>query len=69
MSLSAVSGSHQFHTSLPATPTWGYVATGTTPYDVYLGPTLEVRRGQPISLQVTNELAGTHPLVRSTCGL
>jgi spore coat protein A, manganese oxidase len=46
---------HQFHSSLPATPTWGYA--GAT----YLGPTFEVQRGNPISINWTNNL-GAHLL-------
>jgi spore coat protein A, manganese oxidase len=48
-------GLHQFHTDLPAAPTWGYGGAG------YLGPTIEVRRGIPITLNATNSL-GSHPL-------
>jgi FtsP/CotA-like multicopper oxidase with cupredoxin domain len=45
----------RFHSSLPATSkTWGY---GGAPY---LGPTLNVKVGQPFNLLVTNKL-GAHP--------
>ncbi|HEX6279653.1 MAG TPA: multicopper oxidase domain-containing protein, partial [Pyrinomonadaceae bacterium] len=46
---------HTFHSSLPAAPTWGY---GGAPF---LGPTFNVKRGVPISVNALNDLAG-HPL-------
>lgn len=46
---------HSFHSSLPAAPTWGYGGAS------YLGPTFEVRRGVPISVNAPNYL-GPHPL-------
>jgi spore coat protein A, manganese oxidase len=46
---------HQFHSSLPSTPTWAYA--GAT----YLGPTFEVQRGNPITINWTNNL-GPHLL-------
>ena len=48
-------GFHQFHTDLPAAQTWGYGGAG------YLGPTIEARRGIPITVNATNAL-GAHPL-------
>lgn len=48
-------GSHRFHTDLPLTPTWGY---GGAPY---LGPTIEVRRGIPLTVNAVNNL-GAHRL-------
>jgi spore coat protein A len=53
--LSMAPGRHKFHSSLPPTHTWGY---GGAPY---LGPTIEARRGVPISINVQNHL-GRHPL-------
>jgi FtsP/CotA-like multicopper oxidase with cupredoxin domain len=49
------SSSHSFHSSLGAGPSWGYGG-----YD-YLGPTIEVTRGTPVSINVVNNL-GEHPL-------
>ncbi|MDQ5846062.1 MAG: multicopper oxidase domain-containing protein [Acidobacteriota bacterium] len=54
-SLAMSPGLHSFHSSLPATPTWGYGGAS------YLGPTLQTRRGVPITLNATNSL-GIHPL-------
>ncbi|HEX3282292.1 MAG TPA: hypothetical protein VHR36_13740, partial [Pyrinomonadaceae bacterium] len=48
-------GLHSFHSSLPATPTWGYGGAS------YLGPTFQTLRGVPITLNATNSL-GLHPL-------
>ena len=48
-------GLHSFHSSLPATPTWGYGGAS------YLGPTFQTMRGVAITLNATNSL-GTHPL-------
>ena len=48
-------GFHQFHTDLPPAQTWGYGGAA------YLGPTIEVRRGIPITVNATNSL-GAHPL-------
>jgi FtsP/CotA-like multicopper oxidase with cupredoxin domain len=53
--LAMAPGLHSFHSSLPATPTWGY---GGAPY---LGPTFQTMRGRPIDLTATNSL-GAHPL-------
>ena len=53
--LAMTAGLHQFHSELPATPTWGYGGAA------YLGPTIEVRRGIPITVNATNAL-GAHPL-------
>ncbi len=53
-------GKHSFSPSLPATDTLGYaLSSGAT--DVYLGPTIETRKGQPLKLTVANAL-GAHPL-------
>lgn len=46
---------HNFHSSLPNTPTWGY--GGAT----YLGPTINARRGTEIDIVASNML-GEHPL-------
>jgi spore coat protein A, manganese oxidase len=42
-------GDHSFHAQLGTTPTYGYNAD-------YLGPTLEVRRGTPVDVEVHNDL-------------
>jgi spore coat protein A, manganese oxidase len=42
-------GMHRFHDQLGDTPTYGYNAT-------YLGPTLEVMRGTPVTVDVENDL-------------
>jgi FtsP/CotA-like multicopper oxidase with cupredoxin domain len=48
-------GTHSFHSQLRPTPTWGYGSTS------YLGPTIEARKGVPITVVDTNQL-GNHPL-------
>jgi spore coat protein A, manganese oxidase len=48
--------SHRFHRDLPATPTWGYGGAS------YLGPTIEARRGTPVTFTAYNELTGGHLL-------
>ena len=53
--LTIASGSHSFHSTLGAGPTWGYGG------DNYLGPTIEVTRGTPLRLTAVNNL-GSHPL-------
>ncbi len=53
-------GTHSFSPDLPATPTFGY-ALGSAATDVYLGPTIEAMKGQPLKLTVANAL-GAHPL-------
>jgi len=45
----------RLHSQLPATELWTY--EGSWP-----GPTIEVRRGQPLVVQWTNELTGPHPV-------
>jgi spore coat protein A, manganese oxidase len=51
--------SHSYHSSLPATPHWGYDG-------IYPGPTFVATRGTPISVQVTNNVtAGAHPFAAS----
>jgi FtsP/CotA-like multicopper oxidase with cupredoxin domain len=47
---------HRFHRDLPESPIWGY--DGTVP-----GPTIEVERGQPVTVEWRNELAGRLPVV------
>jgi len=47
--------SHQFHAQLCAAATFGYDGAD------YLGPTLLVRQGQPVSITFPNNL-GAHPL-------
>ena len=69
--LRLVEGTHSFSpgNAVPATTTWGYTAQyrndaleplGAPAGLPYLGPTLEVRRGTPISVRAFNEL-GDHP--------
>lgn len=55
MALGMNPGLHQFHSSLPPAPTWGY---GGAPY---LGPIIEARRGVPIIVDAQNNLQA-HPL-------
>ncbi len=50
------SSAHRFHRDLPESPIWGY--DGTVP-----GPTIEVERGQPVTVEWRNELAGRLPVV------
>lgn len=56
--LTIAPSSHSFHSSLGAGPTWGYGGAS------YLGPTIEVTRGTPLSINVVNNL-GAHPLATS----
>jgi spore coat protein A len=42
------SSAHRFHRDLPESPIWGY--DGTVP-----GPTIEVERGQPVTVEWRNE--------------
>ena len=53
--LTMAEGRHQFHRHLRPSRTWGY---GGLPY---LGPTIEVAAGQPVSFEAHNDL-GPHPL-------
>jgi spore coat protein A, manganese oxidase len=46
---------HKAHRDLPPTTMWGYNS-------MWPGPTLEVRKGQPISVQWTNQLPNQHLL-------
>jgi FtsP/CotA-like multicopper oxidase with cupredoxin domain len=65
VALTELAGKHKFSAKqLRPTPTWGYVPTGTAPSDVYLGPTIEARRGVPVTVTVKNSLKG-HPLAAS----
>jgi spore coat protein A, manganese oxidase len=57
-------GAHRFHADLAATPTLGYLPDGVTGSDVYGGPTIEARRGVPVSVTVKNALKA-HPLASS----
>jgi len=50
------SGSHRFHRDLPPSRIWGY--EGTVP-----GPTIEVERGEPVTVQWRNELDSPLPVV------
>jgi len=65
VALTEVRGKHKFSAQqVTPTPTWGYVPTGSTPSDVYLGPTIEAQRGVPVTMTVKNSLKG-HPLAAS----
>jgi spore coat protein A len=57
-SLAMAPGSHQFHAQLGAAATFGYGGAE------YLGPTLLVKHGQPVSITFPNNL-GAHPLAGS----
>jgi spore coat protein A len=48
-------GKHRFHRDLPESRIWGY--DGTVP-----GPTIEVERGQPVTVAWRNELDGRLPV-------
>jgi FtsP/CotA-like multicopper oxidase with cupredoxin domain len=48
-------GEHRFHRDLPASRIWGF--DGTVP-----GPTIEAERGQPVTVEWQNELAGPFPV-------
>jgi spore coat protein A len=49
-------GTHRFHRDLPESRVWGYA--GTIP-----GPTIEAERGQPLTVEWRNDLAGPFPVV------
>src|SRR5215469_12205891 len=49
-------GAHRFHRDLAESRIWGY--DGTVP-----GPTIETERGQPVTVDWRNELAGPLPVV------
>jgi o-aminophenol oxidase len=53
------SGTHRFHRDLPPSTIWGY--DGTVP-----GPTIEAERGQPVTVEWRNDLAGPLPVVVTT---
>ena len=53
-------GTHVFQAGIPAAKTMGY-ALSSTATDVYGGPTIEMAKGTPLTLKVTNAL-GAHPL-------
>ncbi|MFB6154254.1 MAG: multicopper oxidase family protein, partial [Haloferacaceae archaeon] len=46
---------HRFHEDLPATTVWGY-------HDGYLGPTIEARAGNEVTVEYTNSLPPDHLL-------
>ena len=56
--LAMAPGSHTFHAQLGAAATFGYGGAS------YLGPTLLVKQGQPVSITFPNNL-GEHPLAAS----
>jgi FtsP/CotA-like multicopper oxidase with cupredoxin domain len=47
---------HRFHRDLPESRIWGY--DGTVP-----GPTIEAKRGEPVTVEWRNELAGPLPVL------
>ncbi len=49
-------GAHRFHRDLPESRIWGY--DGTAP-----GPTIEARRGEPVTVEWRNELDGPLPVL------
>ena len=55
ISLPMASGVHNFHSSLPGTPAWGFAGAS------YLGPTINAKRGVPLNVEAPNSL-GSHPL-------
>lgn len=57
--LTIAKSSYSFHSNLGEGPTLGY---GGAPI---LGPTIEVTRGKPISINVVNNIVGNHPLQRA----
>jgi len=59
LSVSIRTGMHRFHRDLPESAIWGY--DGTVP-----GPTIEVERGQPVTVQWRNELDRALPVVVTT---
>jgi len=48
-------GEHRFHRDLPTSGIWGFEGT-------YPGPTIEAERGQPVTVEWRNELAGPFPV-------
>jgi spore coat protein A, manganese oxidase len=60
--LSMVTSSHRFSSNFAwSSPTLAYVATGSSPTDAYLGPTLVATTGEPFVLTMRNAM-GAHPL-------
>lgn len=60
--LTATPLTRQLHPALPMrTHVWSYVspAANSTPYDGYLGPTVVVKKGMPVTASYVNGLAGT----------
>src|SRR6478672_10567421 len=56
LTVSIRDGMHRFHRDLPESPIWGF--DGMVP-----GPTIEARRGQPVTVEWRNELDGPLPVV------
>jgi spore coat protein A, manganese oxidase len=54
--LSMSASTHQFHSGMPPTPTWGYGGAS------YLGPTIEAKRGRPVTFIAYNDLVDGHLL-------
>jgi spore coat protein A, manganese oxidase len=54
--LSMSASTHQFHSGMPPTPTWGYGGAS------YLGPTIEAKRGRSVTFVAYNDLTEGHLL-------
>jgi spore coat protein A, manganese oxidase len=55
--LSMSASTHRFHSQMPGpTPTWGYGGAS------YLGPTIEAKRGRPVTFVAYNDLTDGHLL-------
>lgn len=50
---------HSYHSTLPANRAWGYNS-------MYPGPTIEARRGQPVTVKWYNDLRGVNNALRTT---
>ncbi|WP_214662497.1 multicopper oxidase family protein [Amazonocrinis nigriterrae] len=57
--LTIARSSHSFHTNLGAGPTLAYGGLSI------LGPTIEVTRGTPVSINVFNNIVGDHPFLQA----
>jgi len=56
LTISIRAGAHRFHRDLPASRVWGFDAAVP-------GPTIEAERGEPVTVEWRNELAGPLPVV------
>jgi FtsP/CotA-like multicopper oxidase with cupredoxin domain len=57
--LTITKSSYSFHSNLGEGPSLGYGGASI------LGPTIEVTRGTPLSMKVTNNIVGDHPLLQA----